>query len=94
MHLWRSLTQYINVLRQANVKFHHKNMQGLEIRANRFLTRNCSANMDTTMLFLELRRPLDSQQECVTEVEYGVITRHVLSIKALSAKIVHPLKPD
>jgi len=38
-------------------------MQGLEIRANRFLTCNCSANMDTTKLFLELRRPHDSRQE-------------------------------
>ena len=69
-------------------------MQGLDIRATRFETSNCSANMDMTMFFLELPRPHDSRQENVTEVEYEVITRHVLSIKAYSAKITRPLKPN
>jgi hypothetical protein len=46
------------------------------------------------MFFLELRRPHDSRQENVTEVDNGVITRHVLSIKAYSAKITRPLKPN
>jgi hypothetical protein len=68
-------------------------MQGLENRANR-LTRNCSANMDTTKPFLELRRPHESRQENVRQVKYGVITRQVLSIKAYSAKITRPLKPN
>ena len=50
------------------------------------LSRNYSQNTVMIILFSELRAPYNFREETVTEVEYGVVTAHALSITSSSAK--------